>query len=58
MEDKLTAYKNPAKTETELKRRVRKAWAEIPVSTLAKCAASMPTRLQAVIDRAGAAAPK
>ena len=51
--EKLKSYSIPVKNVDQLKRRLRKCWADIPVETLQKCATSMPDRLQQVIDGNG-----
>ena len=53
--EKLKNYSAPPKNINQLKARLRQCWAAISIETLQKCAASMPKRLQQVIDDKGEA---
>ncbi len=55
LKEKLKNNQKPPTNVAVLKRRLRKAWKEIPLVTLQKCAASMPGRLQEVIQNKGEA---
>ena len=51
--EKLKSYSTPVQNVKQLKTRLRKCWTAISIETLQKCASSMPTRLQQVIDGNG-----
>jgi hypothetical protein len=51
----LNDYQSPVEDLTELKKRLLKAWKDIPLSTLSACAASMRERLRYVIKTKGEA---